>query len=162
MKPHMKTEESNNSDITLDLWVPFRMWMIADKIGRHIHGIYGPDFKISRVAWRALLVLANCAPLSAGELAERSGMDPTRVSHAMKELQKRRMISRRIHPEDRRKTILQLTRTGMKVYEQIWPHAKAAEQQALATLTKEEKNTLLTLLTKMESQTNTFFGNTKG
>ena len=71
--------------------------------------------------WRILLTLAHHPGATAVEIIARWALQPMSVSRAIRELEQRGLIIRRIGPNDRRSQELFLTRKGQRVYERSFP-----------------------------------------
>src|SRR5262249_8888174 len=83
-----------------------------------------------------------------------SHMHKTKVSRAVAELERRRLVARRANRDDLRESFLSLTQTGRAIYEEVAPHAlefarrlagvidpqdRAAVERALERLTERSR-----------------------
>ena len=82
-------------------------------------------------------------------LGEALGIDRTTIGQMVDELDRRGLISRKVHAEDRRARILSLTSKGDALRLEIRPHMLRAQAQLEAPLTPEERGTFLELLTRI-------------
>ena len=65
----------------------------------------------------------------------------------------RKFINRKTDPDDRRRTILELTAAGQRVHDEIVPVALAHEADLLHALSQSERAQLDRLLTKLQQET---------
>jgi DNA-binding MarR family transcriptional regulator len=89
-----------------------------------------------------MAVLAMNPGLSAAEVAQRTAMDKVAVSRAVTSLLKQRRIARRMARADRRRSLLQLSSAGRRVYAQVVPFARAYERALVEPLTAKERATV--------------------
>ena len=83
------------------------------------------------------------------ELTEELGLrQPTTVS-AMDTLEKRGLVRRAPNPDDRRSTLIYLTKAGRDIREKLFRYADEANMLALKDMTAEEIRTLRKLLLKI-------------
>jgi MarR family transcriptional regulator, temperature-dependent positive regulator of motility len=64
-------------------------------------------------------------------------------------LETARMLERRVHPDDRRARLLDATRSGEKLRQQLQPSVLAAQDRLLAPLAVRERRLFLDLLTRV-------------
>ena len=70
------------------------------------------ELGLSVPAARALVALLRHGPMRVSKLADLVGLEPTGLSHLMRTLEHRRLISRERHVEDHRAVIASLTAQG--------------------------------------------------
>ncbi len=135
----------------LDLrrFLPYRLSVLQLAVSRSLARIYATRFDLSRYQWRALAVLAQEAPLTAGEVAERTSMDKVQVSRAIAKLIAAGRVVRESDPNDRRRAPLRLTAKGRALYRRIVPLAKARERELTSTLTPSEVLALDRIIDKL-------------
>ena len=73
-------------------------------------------------------------------------MDKVAISRAVSRLLKTGRIRRQVFPDDRRRSLLELSKAGQKVYQQIVPLARSYEEELLSALSERQKSTLDSLL----------------
>jgi DNA-binding MarR family transcriptional regulator len=73
-------------------------------------------------------------PLTAIRLAEHLGMSRAGVSKTLANLERRGLISRTRNPADRRSALLELTPTGARLIDEVFPRELAAQAELLADL----------------------------
>jgi DNA-binding MarR family transcriptional regulator len=96
-----------------------------------------------------MAVLGRHPGLSAGEVAQRTAMDKVAVSRAVARLLARGLLARDTHGDDRRRSVLSLSREGQGVHDQVVPLALEYERRLLAPLDADERAQLERLLGKL-------------
>ena len=111
-----------------------------------IAALYADRFSLTIPEWRVIAVLGRFPDLSAAELVQRTEMDKVAISRAVSRLLKTGRIRRQVFPGDRRRSLLELSKAGQKVYQQIVPLARSYEEELLSALSERQKSTLDSLL----------------
>ncbi len=135
------------TSLKLDQFLPYRLSVLSNTVSSAIATGYSRRFGLTIPEWRVLAVLADKPGLAAAEISVRTAMDKVAVSRAVAQLLARRAIVRRTSAKDRRRAHLELSATGVEVYSQVAPFAKAYEQELLAPLSPSERQSLDRLLT---------------
>ncbi len=138
--------------LELDRFVPYRLSVLSNRISQDIARLYGERFGLSVTQWRILAVLWRFPALSATEVAERTAMDKVAVSRAVTSLLASGRLKRRLHGDDRRRSVLQLSAQGLRVYDEVAALALAYEARLLEGLLEDERAALDRLLTRMEER----------
>ena len=102
---------------------------------------------------RVLLNIGSYGPINAADIAYQSRLDPYSVNRAINSLLKISYIDVDKSNSNQRSKRVVLTDIGIKVYQKITEHLTQRTTRLLSTLTVEEQETLLTLLEKLELQT---------
>ncbi len=142
-----KTPERFN----LESFFPYLVRIYYRAVSHAVTSIYERDYGLTVSEWRAMAVLGNDQPLSAGEIVTRSSIDKVRVSRAIAGLTKAGYLERRVDEDDRRKVALQLTRSGQAVFEELVGKVLVLEDQILAGLSDEEKEQLVNLMARVRT-----------
>ncbi|MGH8497033.1 MAG: MarR family winged helix-turn-helix transcriptional regulator [Gammaproteobacteria bacterium] len=145
---------SNNS-LKLEEFLPYRLSVLSNTVSSAIAGAYAERFELSVAEWRVLAILGRFPGLSAGEVAERGAMDKVTVSRAVARLLKAGRITRRFARSDRRRSVLELSRTGQAVHDKITPLARGYERALLKGLTPDERRRFNATLDKLFEQART-------
>ena len=135
----------------LDRFVPYRLSVLSNTVSDAIAGLYRARFGLTIPEWRCMAVLGSFAPLSASEVAARTAMDKVQVSRAVAALLQKGFALQATDRQDRRRSKLNLSASGARVYARIVPLAQAAEAELLAALTPRERKSLSTLLDKLSA-----------
>jgi DNA-binding MarR family transcriptional regulator len=120
--------------------------VLSNTVSSAIAAAYFAHFGLSIPEWRIMAVLAANPGLSAAEVTARTAMDKVAVSRAVATLLAAGRLRRTTVRADRRRTHLQLTSAGSRVYAQVVPMALAYERGLLASLSKRDRATLDRLL----------------
>ena len=143
---------STHAVLELDRFLPYRLSVLSNRISQDIARLYAARFALSVTEWRVLAVLGRYPDLSANEVAERTAMDKVAVSRAVAALIRDGRLKRRVHAGDRRRSVLELSAKGYKIYDEVAPLALAYEQRLLEGLRDDERAALNRLLTQMEER----------
>ncbi len=128
--------------LELDRFLPYRLSVLSNTVSTAIAGAYQQRFGLTIPEWRVMAVLALNPGLSAAEVAQRTAMDKVAVSRAVTSLLKERRIARQLARTDRRRSLLQLSSAGHRVYAQVVPFALAYERALIKPLSAEERATI--------------------
>jgi len=77
------------------------------------------------------------------------------VSRAVARLLERGLLQRDTHGDDRRRSVLELSEAGYRIYDEVVPVARAYERRLLAPLNDAERAMLDDLLNKLAAATET-------
>ncbi len=101
---------------------------------------------------RVILNIGSYMPIKAADIAYQSRMDSYTVSRAVKTLRKLEMVDSQ-HGEDNKKVkYLTLTEKGLDVYRKLSLAIEQRTKKLEICLSDDEKETLMTLLAKVEDQ----------
>ena len=138
--------------LALERFLPYRLSVLSNRISHAISGIYGDRFGLSITEWRVIAVLGRFPGLSANEVADRTAMDKVAVSRAVAHLLERGLLTREMHGDDRRRSVLTLSEAGYAIYDEIVPLALGRERKLLATLDPEERRQLERIIEKLANE----------
>jgi len=130
-----------------------RIWRIGRHLDRHRKErleALGTD----RVALDVLATLRRAGPpyrRTAGELQQSALITSGGMSQRLERLEAAGLISRHLHPTDRRKVDVALTATGMALVDEVTGELLANESQLLDVLDEAEQALLRALLKKLLS-----------
>jgi len=82
-------------------------------------------------------------------LAERLGIDTVSAHHHIEFLEGRGLVTREVDPDDRRSRVLKLTKRGVSLREKLRPGIVDAHDRVLSSLSQQERETFLHLLTRI-------------
>ena len=143
-------------ELDLDRFMPYRLSVLTNKVSSAIARHYSERFSLSIPEWRVIAVLGQRPGLSAREVGECTAMDKVQVSRGVARLLASRRIQREADDADGRVTRLRLSPKGRAIYDEIVPLALHLEEQFLSALTREERKTFDTLMTKLARQAKLF------
>lgn len=150
---------------TLGEWTAAEENARAEKFDGYVHGIAQARYVIRKV-WRivddeakkagieplehqALLqAFGACSePLTISGLAERLDIVPALASRTVKELERKELVSRRGHPNDKRVTIVVVTEAGRELLRRIDTAVHVHVEYFQSRLTDDQRKAALVILT---------------
>ena len=140
---------AEHAPLELEHFLPYRLSILSNTISQAIADDYQRRYDISVTEWRVMAVLARFDGLSAREVAERTAMDKVAVSRALARLVEAGRVSREIHDNDKRRSVLGLTEAGWAMHDEVAPMARVREREVLAKLDAEERAWLTRILDKL-------------
>jgi DNA-binding MarR family transcriptional regulator len=135
-------------------FLPYQLNVLANLVSEGLSRIYAERFGISIPEWRVLVTLGEFNVMTGKDIGAHTHMHKTKVSRAVADLERRKLVSRRINRADLREAFLSLTPPGRAIYEELAPGAlefarrlaeaidpadRAAFERALAQLTERSK-----------------------
>ncbi|MEM8787334.1 MAG: MarR family transcriptional regulator [Pseudomonadota bacterium] len=125
---------------TFDLedFLPYLLNQAADTLSLKFQRHYKARYGILRTEWRVLFHLGRYGPLTATEICDRARLHKTKVSRAVAALERKRFLARRESKQDRRQSILALTRQGRAAFDDLHAAARAFDAEIQADFTREE------------------------
>lgn len=141
----------NPTEFRLEDYLPYRLSLLSNTVSQGIAHRYQQDHDISVTEWRVIVMLGRYPGSTASEVVERTAMDKVSISRAVHSLVGKGFLQRLTDPDDRRRMLLYLTHgRGKKVLESIVPLAAAYETELLESLGPNERETLDSLLRKLQ------------
>jgi len=147
---------SEKPALDLDNFIPYRLSVLSNRVSKAIANEYSSRFDLTIPEWRVMAVLGGMPGLSARAVAERTEMDKVQVSRAVARILRARRIQRSNDNEDGRVTRLSLSPRGCAIYDEIAPLALKLERGFLEVLSKDERQALDQLMTKLSRHAKTF------
>lgn len=132
------TQEEQVRDLVYTLWRCFRFL--------HKHSEGG---KVSQL--RVLRVLRRHPEMTQRQLLDHMAIQQSTLSELLKKMEDLALIQRSPCPQDRRQVVLKLTESGREQMEQMEARELSRNVQYLQVLSWEERQTLLDLLTKLDT-----------
>jgi MarR family transcriptional regulator, lower aerobic nicotinate degradation pathway regulator len=99
--------------------------------------------------WAAVSKLAETGPCSQNQLGRLTAMDVATIKGVIDRLTARGLTETSPDPEDGRRLLVSLTRAGQQVVEKAAPNALTITRETLAPLDARERETLISLLSKL-------------
>ena len=116
------------------------------------------EFGLRVPEWRALAALYARQRCTMSELADLSTIDRTTLTRTIDRMQGAGWLSRLADSDDMRVTRLELTASGRKLFEKIWPTVARLNELALAGLSKADVQHLHKLLEQMRTNLEAYVG----
>ena len=109
-------------------------------------------YKLSPSARGVLAVVEGAGePLEPSVIAERLVVTTGSMTSLLDNLEKRGLVRRLPHPEDRRKLLIDITPEAQAIVDELLPSLHARERDVMnAALSKNEQRSLLRLLAKLQ------------
>ena len=140
--------------LQLESFLPYRLSLLSNAVSGAIAGVYVDKFAISMPEWRIMMILAEYPGISADEACRRTKIEKSVVSRAVARLLNRHFINRDMDENDRRRSILRLSETGLSVYDEVMPIARDYEAKLLADVTAEELENFNAMIDKLMEKAN--------
>ncbi len=128
----------------------YRVNTLANKMTAWSASTYSKEFDIGVQESRVLIVLARLGKVTANQICEFGKMDKGNVSRAIKKLVKEGRIKERLDAKDRRSTILDLTPSGLALYERVKKISDAREKRFISSLSATDRKSLPKILKNLE------------
>src|SRR5262245_65685412 len=113
----------DNAPLKLEEFLPYRLNVVASLVSQALSRIYAERYGIGVPEWRVLVTLGQFGMMTGKAIGAHSHMHKTKVSRAVAELERRKLVARRANREDLRESFLSLTPGGRAIYEELAPHA---------------------------------------
>ena len=139
----------NDDVLALERFMPYRLSVLTNTVSRALARVYQQRFGLSIPQWRVMAALGRFPGLSANEVAEKTAMDKVTVSRAVAGMLADGVVEREPDSTDRRRASLRLSASGLAIYAELVPVARAYERRLLEILTDEERQALDHLMTKL-------------
>jgi DNA-binding MarR family transcriptional regulator len=107
------------------------------------------ELGMTRPEWIVLFCLTRRSGLSAQQISDVTGRAKTSISAAVKQLQRKKLLSRSVDTKDGRRRVLQMTEAGQRTYAKILDGFVAREADMVGCLSRSERATFLQLLDKL-------------
>ena len=112
---------TTSQSFKLESFLPFKLNNTAESITRELVELCSTKLKVSRAQARVLFMLNEHGTLTAREICDLTYMEKVMVSRAVRDLEARKLIRRKVNKEDKRSMFLNLTAKGQKGTNQIIP-----------------------------------------
>jgi len=118
----------------LEDFLPYRLSLAANSVSQELAKIYAP-YDLTRTQWRILAVLSG-GEMTASGICQKTMMDKTTISRAVKNLITRKLIRRKASQNDGRRSPLTLSAKGQILFDKLVPLALAGEAKLRARLNR--------------------------
>jgi DNA-binding MarR family transcriptional regulator len=117
------TAQGAGAPLKLEDFLPYRLNVVASLTSQALARIYGERYGIGVPEWRVLVTLGQYGTMTGKAIGAHSHMHKTKVSRAVTQLEKRKLLARRTNREDLRESFLSLTPAGSAIYQELAPVA---------------------------------------
>lgn len=137
--------------IALETFVPYQLSIVSNTLSEAIARAYRERFDLGMTEWRVMAVVARFdgEGLSARAVARLTAMDKVAISRALARLVRKRLVLRRTHDGDKRRSVLRLSAAGWRIHDAVAPLARAQERAFLDALDTNERRWLARILAKL-------------
>ncbi len=121
----MSAEQKPGEDVPLRLehFLPYRLIVVSSLVSQALSQVYARRYGIGVPEWRVLVTLGQFGVMTAKAIGAHTHMHKTKVSRAVAQMERRRLVARRANRDDMREAFLSLTASGRTMYEEVAPHA---------------------------------------
>jgi DNA-binding MarR family transcriptional regulator len=113
----------DNAPLKLEQFLPYRLNVVASLVSQALSRIYADRYGIGVPEWRVLVTLGQFGMMTGKAIGVHSAMHKTKVSRAVAQLERRKLLARRANRADLREAFLSLTPAGRDVYDAAAPIA---------------------------------------
>lgn len=143
---------SNQAALKLEEFLPYRLDVCAGLVTAALSRIYVDRYQIGVSEWRVLVTLGQYGMMTAKAIGKHSHMHKTKVSRAVAQLERRKLVTRRANRADLREAFLSLTPAGGDIYSELAPIALDFAGQLLGTVDAADRAALDRALTKLSER----------
>lgn len=127
-----------------------RLAHISDRLGQNW---MMSDYQLRVMDWRIIGTIYAEQPARFSDIVAALNSDKGQVSRAISALAKRGLLDISTDPRDRRGRLLRLTRQGQALYDRILPEVIERNDDMVQVLTQQEMEQLISILHKLQSDT---------
>ena len=117
----------------LDDYLPYLLRRADQTLSEAFYSVLG-ESGVARSEWRVLAVLEELGPLSVLDLTDAALSPQPTVTHAVRRLEERGLVTRTAGETDRRQRIVAITAEGSALTRRLIDNARRLEAAALAEL----------------------------
>ncbi len=135
--------------LKLEEFLPYRLNVCASMVSQALSRIYRERYKIGVPEWRVLVTLGQFGMMTAKAIGNHSHMHKTKVSRAVAQIERRKLVTRRANRADMREAFLSLTPAGREIYNELAPIALDFVRQLMDTVDAADRAALDRALKKL-------------
>lgn len=135
--------------LKLEEFTPYQLHVCATLASQALARICGARHNIGIWEWRVLVTLGQFGMMTAKAIGAHSCMHKTKVSRAVTQLEKRKLVARRANRDDMREAFLSLTPVGRDMYDELAPIAIRFADSLLANVDADDRPALDRALRKL-------------
>ena len=126
--------DPHEAPLKLDEFLPYRLNVVASLVSLALSRIYVDRYGIGVPEWRVLVTLGEFETMTAKVIGAHSHMHKTKVSRAVRALERRKLLARKANHADRREAFLSLTPAGRAIYHDLAPGALEFARRLFETI----------------------------
>ena len=148
--PKNNAKTDHGTEVPLDQRISFRLQRIGTLLTTQAMHILKRSGDLTLNHWRLLTFLSERDSGSVQELAKLGYVDKATISRAAADLTRRGFIETHQNTQDRRSTLLRLTKAGEAALLVAAPRMRARQAALLDALTPQDRDTLFRILDTLE------------
>ena len=125
--------------LRLERFLPYQLNVVSNLVSQALSRVYARRYRIGVPEWRVLVTLGQVGVMTGKAIGAHTHMHKTKVSRAVANLEKRKLLARRTNREDMRESLLSLTATGRAMYDELAPHALDFARRLTEILTPQDR-----------------------
>lgn len=152
MNQNKPIQQPSHADLILEDNAIGSIWQIcfvANSFVFPIYAFYDKEYKISRMEFVILFILAHKGKLMAWEMCIMTGLPKNNISRGVKKLEDKGLIKRSQDPKDARRAILVTTTDGDGLYKELIAHYTQRADSFLSLLDDTDKKDLERIMLKL-------------
>lgn len=124
----------DDAPLKLEEFLPYQLNVAANVVSQALSRLYAERYGLGVPEWRVLVTLGQYGVMTGKAIGTHSHMHKTKVSRAVAELEKRKLVVRRANRSDLRESFLSLTQEGRAIYQDLAPGALAFAKSLIETI----------------------------
>jgi len=113
----------DQAPLKLEHFLPYQLNLVSSLVSQALSRVYVQRYNIGVPEWRVLVTLGQYGVMTGKAIGAHTHMHKTKVSRAVAQLERRKLVTRRTNREDLREAFLALTPAGRAVYAELAPRA---------------------------------------
>ncbi|MCK9511442.1 MAG: MarR family winged helix-turn-helix transcriptional regulator [Pigmentiphaga sp.] len=154
-KPVPQTTMTRRPPLTPEM-VGFRLLKLTNLLTRPFFGKFAKQHAITLTEWRTIVVLANRPGIASQDIAALTGLHPMNISRAVTGLRKAGRLRDERDPENHRRSLLWLTDSGQRLFQEIAPHSEQQAAFLLEPFSEDELYQLAAMVDKLLARAEEF------
>jgi DNA-binding MarR family transcriptional regulator len=126
--------------LKLEQFLPYQLNVVATLVSQALSRVYSSRYSIGVPEWRVLVTLGQFGVMTGKAIGTHTHMHKTKVSRAVVNLEKRKLLVRRTNRADMRESFISLTPAGRTIYEELAPHALEFSRRLTDILTPSDRD----------------------
>jgi DNA-binding MarR family transcriptional regulator len=143
------SEDPAPEDFQLDDFMPYQLSVAASGVSELFAVTYSAEFDMTIAEWRVMAHVGRHGDLSVNVIATYTSLDKVTVSRAVARLVRKRLVRRRVNPQDARLVMLALTAAGRRIHGAIVARGLMLERLIVDELGQRDHAELHRLLTRV-------------
>lgn len=141
---------------TLENATAYKIHRMARLLRVHLNQTFQQlGLEISLEQWFILFRLHERPKRSQSELADKDLNDHPNITRMIDSLEKRKLVMREADPEDRRRHLISLTKSGQQLMQEVLPAVVEVRQLVFAGISQQEVDVMLSTMEKIEKNITT-------